>query len=305
MVIRKTGQRSKVKGQRDGFSFHLSPFTFHLILFLFLSSVAFSASKQLETELARLKVHKGPYSFVVIGDNRVGDNIYKKLIGLALKYGPDLFVNTGDQIARTNEPGSWEHFFKLSEPIKVPYFQAVGNHSLDNEKGERVWREVMDLPGNELYYSWTVGRSLFVVLDTQEVGRTYRIEGAQLEWLKRTLDPKRYDHQFVFLHVPLYLNKDAMHYGESLDRHPELRDALQRVFEEKRVTMVFMGHEHKYEKRNVNGVLHVISGGGGQRLYGDTFCHFVLVKVDGPRIKVMIVDKEGVLRDEFAVHPAP
>ena len=301
----KTGQGSKVKGERGRPSLHLSAFTFHLILFLVFSSVSFSASKKLDQELAKLRAHKGPYSFVVIGDNRVGDNIYQALIGFALKRDPDLFVNTGDQIGTPGHREDWEHFFKISDEIKVPLFLAAGNHSVDSKKSEEMWKDVMDLPGNELYYSWVIGKSLFVVLDTEVIGRDLRIEGAQLEWLKKTLDPERYDHQFVFLHAPLYLNKDAMHYGESLDRYPELRDDLQRLFEQKKVTMVFAGHEHKYEKRKVNGVWHIISGGGGQPLYGRTFCHFMLIDVDGPRIKVKAIDKEGVLRDEFMVHPAP
>lgn len=274
-----------------------------LFCLLSLSSASIFASEKLNKELAALKAHKGPFSFAVIGDNRVGDSIYKTLIGLALKRNPDFFVNTGDQIVTPGKPGDWDHFFEISQDIKAPYFLAIGNHSVEDEGDEAVWKEKMDLPGNELYYSWTVGRSLFVVLDTHIPGREFKIEGAQLEWLKRTLDPERYDHQFVFLHAPLFLNKGARHYGESLDRHPKLRDELEDLFENKRVAMVFSGHEHKYEKRNVDGVWYVISGGGGQRLYGTTFCHFVLVRVDGSRVEVKVVDKEGVLQDEFFVHP--
>ncbi len=273
-----------------------------ICLILLLSSAALSTSKQLDAKLAKLRAHKGAYTFIVIGDSRGGDKIYQNLIARALKRNPDFFVHMGDNIIEQGNRNDWAHFWKLSEAIDVPFFLTIGNHAVDDKESETVWKEEVDLPGNELYYSWVVGKSLFVVLDTFEMDREYKIEGAQLAWLKRTLDPEKYDHQFVFLHAPLYLNKDAFHYGDSLDKYPKLRDDLAKFFEEKKVNAVFTGHEHKYEKRKMGGVWQIITGGGGQRLYGKTFCHFVAVTVDEDRVNVKAIDKEGVMRDEFIMH---
>lgn len=271
-------------------------------LLLCFSPVASPASKQLDANIAKLRAHKGPYTFVVFGDNRSGDRIYKTLIDLALKRKPDLFINTGDEITTPGNRDQWTNFKKNSEAITVPYFLVVGNHDVDDRKSEAVWKEEVDLPGNELYYSWTAGKSLFVVLDTYEPDHEYKIEGPQLEWLKSTLNPRKYDHQFVFMHAPMYLNQGSTHLGSSTDKYPDLRDRLQKLFEEQKVTIVFAGHEHSYQKRKVDGVWHIVTGGAGARLYGRTFCHFVLVHVDGNRIEVKVVDKEGVLRDEFVLH---
>ena len=276
-----------------------------ILCLLLLPSAAFPASEKLNKELAALKAQKGPYTFVVLGDNRVGDNIYKTLIGLALKQKPVFFLNTGDLITTPGNRDQWANFWKTSGAIVDPYFLVIGNHDVDDKKSEAVWKEEVDLPGNELYYSWTVGKSLFAVLNTHDPDREYKIEGKQLDWLKKTLDPKKYDYQFVSMHAPMYLNEGSTHYGKSVDKYPELRDELQKLFEQKKVTAVFAGHEHSYQKRKVGGVWHIVTGGGGARLYGKTFNHFVVVNIDDPRIKLKVIDKEGVLRDEFMIHPAP
>ena len=272
-----------------------------VFLLLVWPSLAPAISKPLSQELVALKNHRGPYTFVVLGDNKNGYRIYKKLISLAMMRRPDFVVNTGDIIVHPGNREQWKRFWDISKKITVPYFLVVGNHDIDDKKSEAVWKDEVELPGNELYYSWTVGRSLFVVLNTCEVDNDKKITGAQLAWLKRTLNPRKYEHQFVFLHHPLYLKKGAYHYGKSLDKYPVLRNELQELLVKKKVDAVFAGHEHTFYRRKVDGVWHVITGGGGARLYGPGFCHFVLLKVNGPRIEVKVIDKNGVMRDEFVM----
>lgn len=261
------------------------------IFLILLPSAAFCASRSLPL--------KEPYTFVVLGDNRSGDRVYKKIVKLVVARNPDFIVNTGDVIPNPGNRNQWKNFWELSKPFKVPYFLVVGNHDVDDRKSEAVWKDEVNLPGNELYYSWTVGRSLFAVLNSCEVNNDKKITGMQLAWLKRTLDPDKYDHQFVFLHHPLYLRRGATHYGESLDEYPKERDALQALLIEKKADAVFAGHEHAYYKKKVDDLWHIITGGAGAPLYRPAFNHFVFVKVDGPRIEIKVIDKEGVMRDEF------
>jgi hypothetical protein len=62
-----------------------------------------------------------------------------------------------------------------------------------------------------------------------------------------------------------------------------------------------VGHEHAYEKRLVDGVWHIITGGGGAPIYDKSYCHFIFVSVDGPRVEAKVIDREGVMRDEFRI----
>ena len=63
------------------------------------ASVAFAAQdQQISRKLAALEKIQGKFSFVVLGDNRSGDDEYRKLISMAMERKPDFIVNTGDQV---------------------------------------------------------------------------------------------------------------------------------------------------------------------------------------------------------------
>ena len=90
----------------------------------------------------------------------------------------------------------------------------------------------------------------------------------------------------------------ASYKGRSLDRYPELRDQLHRLFMSKKVTAVFAGHEHTYKRMKVDGIDYIVTGGAGARLYSG-FCHFIILRVDGPIVEAKVIDRKGYLRDEF------
>lgn len=249
---------------------------------------------------AVVDVGEGSFTFGVISDCRSGDRIYAKIVEALAKRNPDFVVFVGDILPTMLSEKQWDNFQKLSAPLDVPFYLAPGNHDIEDEASARFWRDHVELPGRETYYSFTAGRSLFVVLNSNEPGQLERVTGEQLAWLQRTLDPEKYEHQFVFVHHPLFMWKGAFHEGEALDRHPGDRDILHRLFVEKKVDIVFSGHEHTYRRQNVDGVRYVITGGAGSPLYKHHgFNHFELVTVAGPTIRVKVIDRLGALRDRY------
>lgn len=259
-------------------------------------------SPTLKRELAKLSSIKGSFSFAVMGDNRSGDRVYKKIVHLIMVQKPLFVVNTGDVIPNPGNREQWTNFRNVSSEITVPYFLAPGNHDIDDKKSEEVWRDEVDLPGNETYYSFTVGKNLFVILNSCEPENDMRISGAQLSWLSSTLDPKRYIHQFVFLHHPVFILEGKTNTGNSLDKYPSLRDELHALFVARKVTAVFEGHEHTYSRMEKDGVAYIITGGGGAPLYGkDSFNNFMIVDVDGKRVGAKVIDRDGVLLREFVI----
>ena len=58
----------------------------------------------------------------------------------------------------------WDDFRKKSKPVTVPYLLTVGNHDVHDKKSEELYKEETNLPGNKLYYSFSVANSLFVFL---------------------------------------------------------------------------------------------------------------------------------------------
>lgn len=248
------------------------------------------------------KIH-GKFTFCVIGDNRTGDDVYRALVSRAMKYSPDFVVNTGDMV---NSPDlrNWNKFWDRSKPITAPYFLTPGNHDVTDGNGERFYRDQVPSPGNNLYYSFTAGNALFIILDSNVPGEDKEIAGEQFSWLKMLLSRSRQRHIFVFLHHPLFPEKGIGHHcGQCLDKHSKERDRLEALFAKHKVTAVFAGHEHLYLRKTVDGVTHIITGGGGAPLYTDEkkggFYHFVLITVEGDKVNGEVIDVGGKVRDKF------
>jgi 3',5'-cyclic AMP phosphodiesterase CpdA len=194
----------------------------------------------------------------------------------------------------------------MSKPVTATYFLAVGNHDAYAKvpQSEKIYKQQVDLPGNELYYSFTAGNSLCIVLDSYIAGEERKITGEQLAWLEGVLANSNRKHVFVFFHHPLYTDPAKGHHAnDSLDKYPENRDRLVALLKRSKVDAVFAGHEHYYQRRTVDGILHVISGGGGAPMYDREedggFCHFIRVMVDGDRVSGEVVDLNGKIRDKF------
>ena len=281
------------------------------VLLLFSSGCVFAVQeRQVDKKLVSLETLSSKFSFVVLGDNRAGDPscdaVYQKLIAIAMERKPDFIMNTGDLVNKPGDFKDWAKFQEMLKPVTIPYFSAVGNHDVHPmvKGSEIIYKEQMDLPGNELYYSFRAGNSLFVVLDTNLADAEQKVTGEQLKWLEGILSNGSWKHAFVFVHHPLYPEKNkGRHYWHSLDRYPKERDALQAVFVKNKVTMVFAGHEHLYLRKTVDNIPHVITGGGGAPMYGKEdeggFHHFVAVTVDGDKVSAEVVDVNGTIRDRF------
>ncbi len=277
-----------------------------LIFFASITSGFAAQDRPLEQKLAALEKVTGKFTFAVIGDNRTGDDIYRRVIGQVMERKPAFIVNTGDQIATSGSREQWVNFWEMSKVVAVPYFFTVGNHDVhpDVAGSEQTYKEQVNLPGNELYYSFAAGNSLFVVLDSNVKGEDKKITGEQLEWLEQTLAASKQRHTFVFVHHPLYPEPGkGKHFGNSLDRYKDERDRLQALFVKHRVNTVFLGHEHVYLRKNIDGIRHIVAGGGGAPLYAKDedggFHHYVLLTVDGEKVSGEVVDVNGKVRDKF------
>ena len=262
--------------------------------------------QQIAQKLAALEKIQGKFTFVALGDNRTGDDVYRKIALMAMEHKPVFIMNTGDMITTPGDKEQWANFWEMSRPITVSYFLTVGNHDAHPRVpgSEKIYKEQVDLPGNELYYSFTAGNSLFIVLDSYLDYQEKKITGEQYKWLEGVFANSTQRHKFVFVHHPLYTEKGkGKHHGNSMDHYPKERDALQALFVKHKVTMVFTGHEHLYLRKTVDNITHVITGGGGAPLYAKDedggFYHVVQVTVDGDKVSAEVVDVNGQVRDRF------
>ncbi len=261
------------------------------------------SSAEIGQKIEALSSIHGRFTFAVIGDTRSGGDDYLELVRHAMEHRPDFVANTGDMVSSPSR-SRWADFWEKSKLVTVPYFLAVGNHDVSDKKSEQLYKDEVDLPGNKLYYSFTVNNALFIFLDSNIPGQDRRITGDQYKWLEQVLSGSSEKNKFVFVHHPLYPEKGrGHHYGGSLDKYPEERDRLESLFKKFKVTIVFTGHEHLYLRKIVDGVMHIITGGGGASLYAGEarggFYHFILITVDEERVKGEVIDIRAGVKDTF------
>jgi 3',5'-cyclic AMP phosphodiesterase CpdA len=278
-----------------------------LILFLPLILIAFSSHagsiREVIQNIGRVSSLSPPFRFAVLGDSRDGEKVYTWLLEKILERKPDFIIHLGDMISKPHEK-EWQAFFEISKPIGLPFFPVAGNHDVGTTaRGEEMYREKFTLPQGNPYYSFRAGGGLFILLDSEK-GRG-RIMDDQWRWLNQILFASNGAFIMVFLHRPLFLPMDSFKKGRAMDKYPSDRDQLHRLFMKAKVNAVFAGDDHRYDRREIDGILYLISGGGGAPLHpfkerGGYF-HYVWVSVQTDRIEGEVVDLEGEVRDRFVV----
>lgn len=275
-------------------------------MFVWAGTALAAQDQHIQQKLAALEQIRGRFSFVVLGDTRSGDDKYRKIVSLVMERKPDFIVNTGDMIIKPGNKEQWANFWEMSKPITVPYFLTVGNHDAHPKVtlSEKTYKQEVDLPGNELYYTFVAGNSRFIVLDSNLDDEEKKITGEQFKWLEAVLANSTQKHKFIFLHHPLYTDLGKGHHAhDSIDKYPESRDRLEALLAKYKVYAIFAGHEHYYERRTVAGIIHIITGGGGAPIYDREedggYHHYVSVVVDGDKVSGEVVDINGKVRDRF------
>ena len=237
-------------------------------------------------------------AFLVLGDNRSGDRVYADIVAAitsSLSFAKCL-INTGDMITNAGNRKQWENFLKMTAPLaaKMSWYGVVGNHEVNSLASQQIYQEVLNFPGNELYYSFDTLNSHFIILDTEIPGQIAAIIGEQLAWLKHDLQtrPPAAQYTFVFTHRPLFPQRSKR--GSNLLN----ADELHQLFRQYKVDIVFSGHEHEYYTFPKDTLHYVITGGAGAPVgkspAGQGFHHFLLVELLAPgEILIQVLDVHG------------
>lgn len=261
-----------------------------------------------------------PFHFNVIGDTRTGNDIHAAIVALVQAETPLLVVNTGDLVSNGLNLADWETFFGINQELMrfVPYYPVLGNH--ENNAGE--YFDFFHLPGNERYYSFTVGNTLFLMLDSQgppilaQPGEKEQNEPAkatpymetQKAWVETTLQANSaVPFVFAAFHKPMY----SANSGRLLEA-AATRAFWGDIFERYGVQVVLNGHDHYYHHARNGGTHYVVTGGGGAPLYNadapqpqtlvtaKTY-HYLSVDVDFGETILTAIDLDGSVIDTFTV----
>ena len=218
------------------------------------------------------------YTFVVLGDSRDDDLVFRRSLELAATFKPLFILHDGDY-SRSGSPEETDHFLGMVRAAvpAIPFFVVKGNH-----EQEKVFREKIG-PLDYVIDDARIGFKLIVVDNSG-----YALKSAQLDYLKKQLETKQ-KMNFISMHVPPRTKRWDWHtFSEGA---PELI----RLLSEKQVTAAFYGHVHIYDHDVLGGVPHVITGGAGAPLIttgvrGKPVYHIVVVEVNNGSVSYRMVE---------------
>ncbi len=233
-------------------------------------------------ETIRKSGRKG-FTFAVLSDNHCNYPVFRGLLDKIKSSSPQFVMHCGD-LGQTGSRESFTTFIDNLKSFPKPLMVAIGNHDLTFHGSNKSNANFKEFFGRT-YYAFTLRRCKFIVLD--DSNRT-GLGAHQTKWLasqlKKADNKKKYDHCFVFMHVPL---KDPSHHGPGLG-HGILDSAnerkMQKLFDRHHVSVIFTGHVHGWFEGRWGKTGYVITGGAGGTLGGSDpkhfFYHYLQVTVE-------------------------
>jgi tartrate-resistant acid phosphatase type 5 len=207
--------------------------------------------------------------FAVIGDYGADTPAEAAVATMVKRWQPHFVITLGDNNYPSGEAstidrnigqfyaefiGNYRGRFGPGSP-KNRFWPSVGNH--DWIAGLAAYLEYFTLPGNERYYDVDLGLVHLYALDS-DIHEPDGIspESQQAAWLKQRLAASKACHDVVFFHHPAYSTAD---HGPTL--------AMRWPFRKWGADVVFAGHDHTYERFEVDGIPYFVNGLGGASRY--------------------------------------
>ena len=269
------------------------------------------------------------FVFTVFGDHGVG-KISKANVELALAEKPAFHLILGDLSYAKGKQKVWETWFEQLEPMSraIPVMPALGNHEDEKVNGKRVryapYLARLALPPPETYYSFDYSNARFVTFNSDDFKNP-----EQMAWfvdrLKKSREDKSVRWLIVYQHHPLYSSSAGRR------NNKPLIEATRKIYDEFKVDLVLAGHNHNYERsyplagglvaqkgsgpyKKGNGVVFVISGGGGRSLRRftretpaitarrESVPHYLRVRVSEKELRVEALrTKDRSILDSFRI----
>jgi hypothetical protein len=207
--------------------------------------------------------------FTVIGDFGQAGPELEQVAALIDSWQVDFIITTGDNNypsgeASTIDENIGQYFHEYIYPYLGEYgegaqtnrfFPSLGNHDWF-QVGAQPYLDYFELPGNERYYQFDWEFIDFFVVDSDwaEPDGINR-NSVQAQWLKESLAASSAPWQVVYFHLAPY---SSGYNGPT--------EFMRWPFREWGADVVLTGHDHHYERLEVDGLVYFVNGlGGGAR----------------------------------------
>ena len=251
------------------------------------------------------------FAFLVVGDYGIA-NTAETAVAHAMEQWAherpvDAFISTGDNVYPEAEPkyfeGAWTIPFGWVDEAGLPVIAALGNHDLEDRSSQPLI-DFFDLPG--AWYSRSIGPVEVFVLDANHPD-----DAEQFAWATEALKNSKARWKIVVVHKPPF---DCARYSGEV----AVRERYVPLFVEAGVALVLSGHDHNYQRfAPLNGVSYVVTGGGGDSLYGlsdmclaetpsrlagnDTMHHFLVLEGTAKQLVGFVIGTDGTVLDRFVL----
>jgi 3',5'-cyclic AMP phosphodiesterase CpdA len=211
-----------------------------------------------------------PIRFAVIGDFGRAGRLAKAVADLVKSWEVDFIITTGDNNypnggADTIDANIGQYYREFIHPYvggygdgatKNRFFPTLGNHDWMTPCAQ-PYLDYFTLPGNEHYYTFTMGPVQFFALDSDSREPDgIAASSVQAKWLKAELAASHATWKLVYMHHPPY----------SSGKHRSSR-VVQWPYQQWGASAVLAGHDHTYERIVVDGLPYFVVGTGGANLY--------------------------------------
>ena len=190
-------------------------------------------------------------------------------VNVLARQSPDLVIHGGDLQYMSNPLDTWNGLFEALRPLTAiaPFHTCIGNHEYEAQdeftaQYKRLFEGHGDARSTLDYAGLTYGSTRVLLLNSEIEMATPG--SAQRRWLEFELRAARaarsIRHTIVAFHRPYFT------FSRSKPNF-EVRDQLHPLLVEFGVPLVLTGHNHCYERFEVDGVTYVMDGGGGALSY--------------------------------------
>ncbi|UCD29660.1 MAG: metallophosphoesterase, partial [Planctomycetota bacterium] len=260
-----------------------------------------------------------PIEFVAWGDSRNHPHTCEEIAKSILKIGVPFSVHTGDLVGGKTGLSRWNpQFFEPCRDLlrSSVIWPAIGNHELEKDPEEHDGRiaftQIFALPHTEHYYSFDYGDAHFLVLDSNH---DFWNNQAQYHFAAADLEATRARWRFAVWHHPAFSSG-------SYSNETYMRTRYCPLMARHNVDVIITGHDHNYQRskpikhhyepNQKHHYIHLVSGGGGARLYsvregelwhekGLPTNHYIHFRIDGDLLQAKVVDLDDQVIDTFTI----
>ena len=254
--------------------------------------------------------------FAVIGDSGRGSkpqyDIAAQMVAYRERFPFTFVLMNGDNIYEgpASREDYREKFERPYQPLLdagVTFHAVLGNHDDPRERDYPLFNM-----GGERYYTFKPDSGILSTITTD--ARFFAIDSTSLDstqrgWIQEQLSRSKERWKICFLHHPLYTSGRYRGWARGF------RLILEPVLVHHGVDAVFSGHEHLYQRTELqSGIQYFVSGGAGSLRRGDatsasyvarsfdTDYHFMLIEIEDDALHFQAISRTGETVDAGSLY---